>query len=549
MLWPNLNPENIACKIDSAPKAAPAFSLRPCKDQSDNFVHPAVMATGTGLIHSMLKPRTTNIVPYDLRNWLAFKTSGHSILRPDASATSFKSLHFDNPPGISLLNPSPQSSFVRDMNLLDELRWRGMIHNEEGLMPGTAEFLADNKTSGYIGFDPTGPSLHIGSLATVMLLVHFQRAGHTPIALVGGATGMVGDPSGKDKERSLLTKEEIDVNLSGIRAQLEHFLDFGAADNPAEVVNNYDWFENIGFIEFLRDVGKHISINYMTSKESVKKRLESDTGISYTEFAYQLLQGYDFYWLHQNKNVRIQMGGSDQWGNITTGNELIRKMAGHEAEAFAITCPLITREDGSKFGKTADGESVWLDPEMTSPYTFYQYWLNVSDQDAVTYIKVFTLLDRQTIEGLIASHEGAEHERKLQLALAEDVTRRVHGQAELDKAKALTAFLFARTLDRQTLDDLSPDMWKDIAADSPDTLSLETARLTEGLGILDALTDLGITASKGEARRSITKDNSVSINGEKCSDPERVLGASDAFHGSFLLIQRGKKNRYIVQVG
>lgn len=413
-------------------------------------------------------------------------------------------------------------------------------------MPGTEEVFAQGQVKGYIGFDPTGSSLHIGNLATIMLLVHLQRAGHKPIALVGGATGMVGDPSGKDAERQLLSIEKIRHNAGCIRKQLEHFLDFEAADNAAEMVNNYDWFKDISFLDFLRDVGKYIPINYMMAKESVKKRLE--TGISYTEFAYQLLQGYDFLHLHEHHGVQLQMGGADQWGNITTGTELIRRKLGHESKAFAVTCPLITREDGTKFGKTADGQSVWLDGEMTTPYNFYQYWINASDQDAEKYIYVFTLKDQEEIESLVKAHKEAPHLRALQKALAEDVTRRVHGQEALDEVISLTNFFFARKIDKQILSGLSLKSWKQVGENSGDTLIFSKEKLAEEVNIMDFLIDLGIVSSKGEARRAITQDKSVAINGERCQDIEMMLKAADTFHGSYMLVQKGKKNKYIVSV-
>jgi tyrosyl-tRNA synthetase len=432
------------------------------------------------------------------------------------------------------------------MNFLEELRWRGMIHNEEALMPGTIEVFEAGQVKGYIGFDPTGDSLHIGNLATIMLLVHLQRAGHKPIALVGGATGMVGDPSGKDAERQLLSIERIRHNAECIRKQLEHFLDFEAEDNAAEMVNNYDWFKDISFLDFLRDVGKFMPINYMMAKESVKKRLV--TGISYTEFAYQLLQGYDFLHLHEHQGVQLQMGGADQWGNITTGTELIRRKLGHESKAYAVTCPLITREDGSKFGKTADGQSVWLDAKKTSPYEFYQYWINVSDDDAKKYIKVFTLKDQAEIEALTATHDEAPHTRTLQKALAEDVTRRVHGQAALDDVISLTNFFFARKINREMLDNLTLNVWQQMINSSSDALDVSRESLSQGVNVLDFLADTGITSSKGEARRAITKDKSVSINGEKCEDIEMTLSTENTFHDRFMLIQKGKKNKYLVSV-
>ncbi|MFN5642284.1 MAG: tyrosine--tRNA ligase [Sphingobacteriales bacterium] len=319
------------------------------------------------------------------------------------------------------------------MNLIEELKWRGMLQD---IMPGTEEQLLKEKTTGYIGFDPTADSLHIGSLVPILLLVHLQRAGHQPIALVGGATGMVGDPSGKSEERNLLDEESLQRNVKGIRNQLSKYLDFTPThSNPAQLVNNYDWFKEISFIGFLRDIGKHITVNYMMSKDSVRKRIEGDTGISYTEFAYQLMQGYDYYWLFQNKGCKLQMGGSDQWGNIVTGTELIRRKSG--GEAFAFTCPLITKADGGKFGKTEKG-NVWLDPEKTSPYHFYQFWLNASDADAEKWIKIFTLLPKPNIDEVVAAHHTDPSKRVLQKLLAEEVTRFIHGQEELEKAVQTT---------------------------------------------------------------------------------------------------------------
>ena len=370
------------------------------------------------------------------------------------------------------------------MNIIDELRWRGLIHE---IIPGTEEYLQSHPVSVYLGVDPTGDSMHIGNLVPVMMLVNLQRAGHQPYALVGGATGLVGDPSGKDKERQLLTPEQVAQNAAGIRRQLERFLDF-EGENAAVMVNNYDWFQNMGFLEFLREVGKNLTINYMMSKESVKKRMASDQGISYTEFAYQLLQGYDFYHLYQHRGVQMQVGGSDQWGNITTGTELIRRKAGGEAKVFAAVCPLMTREDGSKFGKTAEGNSVWLDPEKTSPYEFYQYWMKVGDQDAERFIKIFTLKDRPEIEALVAEHQAAPHQRKLQQVLAEDITRRVHGQAGVDLALKLTQFLFARNTSPEALAALSAEDWRQVVRNSPDTKQVSRQQLEGRIGILDLLT-------------------------------------------------------------
>lgn len=430
-------------------------------------------------------------------------------------------------------------------NLIENLRWRGMIHNEAGLVPGTEAYLNAHQTTGYIGFDPTSDSLHIGSLATIMLLVQLQQAGHKPIALVGGATGMVGDPSGKDKERQLLGLDAIDYNVSCIRKQLAHFLDFEVKSNPAELLNNHDWLGKMGFLEFLRDVGKHITINYMMAKDSVEKRISGDSGISYTEFAYQLLQGYDFLWLYENRGVRLQMGGADQWGNITTGTHLIHKIKGNDVPVFGLTCPLITREDGSKFGKTAEGDSVWLSPERTSPYKFYQYWINISDDDAARYIKVFTLKERREIEELLSNHSADPGQRQLQRALAQDITRRLHGEDALASAEAQTRFFFAQRLSREELLAIPANAWKDIAANASDGKAMPRARF-EGANLLDLLFELGIAESKSDARRAVEKDQAISINGEKCSDIARSFSGEDALHGQYLLLQRGKKNKYIV---
>ncbi|MEO1381935.1 MAG: tyrosine--tRNA ligase, partial [Bacteroidota bacterium] len=342
------------------------------------------------------------------------------------------------------------------MNFVEELRWRGLIHQE---IPGTEDFLNEQKVAGYLGVDPTGDSMHIGNLVPVMMMVHFQRAGHNPILLVGGATGMVGDPSGKDKERELMSLEKIQHNVAAIRKQLAHFVEFEGVENPAKMVNNYDWFGQFNFLDFLRDVGKHITISYMMGKESVKKRMTGDTGISYTEFAYQLLQGYDFFHLYKEKEVRVQVGGSDQWGNITTGTELIRRMGGPEAKAYAVVCPLLTREDGSKFGKTADGQSVWLDPDKTSPYEFFQYWLNAADEDAKKFIKIFTTKERAEVEEIISQHEEDPGRRTLQKAIADDITLRVHGEAGLASAHKLTDFNFKRNQTREDLASLDPKEW------------------------------------------------------------------------------------------
>lgn len=419
-----------------------------------------------------------------------------------------------------------------------------MIHQ---VIPGTAEFLMKAPVAGYLGVDPTGDSMHIGNLVPVMMMVHFQRAGHHPILLVGGATAMVGDPSGKDKERQLKSIEEIQANAAGIRKQLEHFLDFDTQVNPARLVNNYDWLGKMDFLTFLRDVGKHLTINYMMSKESVKKRMSGDTGISYTEFAYQLLQGYDYLHLYQHEGARIQVGGSDQWGNITTGTELIRRKLGSESEAYAAVCPLLTREDGSKFGKTAEGKSVWLSAEKTSPYEFYQYWLNLGDLDAASMIKIFTLKDQTEIAGLIADHESEKHLRKLQIALAEDITLRLHGEAGLASAKKLTEFLFNKNATQEALAALEPKDWQEVAQVA-DKLQVPKDRLVTGVGILDLLLEVGVVKSKGEARRAIEKDRSIRVNAIRVEDATATIDLSSTFYETYFQIQKGKKNRYIVEL-
>jgi tyrosyl-tRNA synthetase len=427
------------------------------------------------------------------------------------------------------------------MNFIEELQWRGMIHD---LMPGTEEQLAKEMTSAYIGFDPTADSLHIGNLLPIMMLVHLQRHGHKPIVLVGGATGRVGDPSGKTEERKLLSVDEINHNLECQKVQLMKFLDFTGGKNKAEVVNNYDWFKDYTFLDFIRDVGKHISVNYMMSKESVKKRLE--TGMSFTEFSYQLVQGYDFYWLYKNQNCKLQMGGSDQWGNIVTGTELIRRMYfdldGVEAEAFALTCPLITKADGSKFGKS-EGGNIWLDPKKTTPYKFYQYWLNVSDEDAVNFIRLFSLLSREAITALIDQHQQAPHMRILQKALAKEITVRVHSEEDYMAAVDASAILFGAGT-TETLKNLSEETLLSVFEGVPQSeISMEV--LTTGIGIVDFLTDgTRIFPSKGEARRTL-KENALSVNKEKVNE-EFVVDRSCLLNGRYILVQKGKKNYFLV---
>lgn len=422
-------------------------------------------------------------------------------------------------------------------NFIEELRWRGMIHD---MMPGTEEALMKQVSSGYIGFDPTADSLHVGHLVQIMTLVHFQRAGHKPYALVGGATGMVGDPSGKSQERNLLDADTLQHNVNCVRKQLEAFLDFNSGSNAAEMVNNYDWFEKMSFLDFIRDVGKHISVNYMMAKDSVKKRLE--TGMSFTEFSYQLVQGYDFYYLNQHHNCIIQLGGSDQWGNIVTGTELIRRKSG--GEAYAVTTPLIKKADGTKFGKTESG-SVWLDPEKTSPYAFYQFWLNASDTDAANYIRIFTLRTKEQIEAIEVEHAEAPHLRALQKAVAEDITTRVHGTAALQTAIAASNILFGKSTaeDLQALSE--KDFYSVFEGVAQATISL--AEFGAGLSIVEALAaKTGFLSSNGEARREL-KANAISVNKEKVTE-DYILTSKDLINGRYVLLGKGKKNNYILRV-
>lgn len=427
------------------------------------------------------------------------------------------------------------------MNFIEDLQWRGMIHD---VMPGTEEQLAKEMTTAYIGFDPTADSLHVGSFAQIMLLKRFQLAGHKPLALVGGATGMIGDPSGKSQERNLLTEEGLNKNLEGIKKQLSKFLDFNADHaNSAELVNNYDWMKEYSFLEFIRDIGKHITVNYMMSKDSVKKRLgsESKTGMSFTEFSYQLVQGYDFYWLNVNKNCKLQMGGSDQWGNITTGTELIRRKNG--GDAFALTIPLITKADGGKFGKTEQG-NVWLDPERTSPYAFYQFWLNTSDADAERYIKVFTLLSKEEIEGLIEQHREAPHMRLLQKRLAEEITTMVHSKEEMEAAVEASQILFGKG----TADQLKKLDERTFLAvfDGVPQHKVAKADFEEGIPVMDLLADkTDIFPSKGELRRTI-QGNGLSLNKEKATDLELTVDQSFLIGQKYLLVQKGKKNYFLI---
>ena len=426
-------------------------------------------------------------------------------------------------------------------NFVEELRWRGMIQD---IMPGTEEELMKGPASAYVGIDPTGDSLHIGHLVSIMILKHFQACGHKPFALVGGATGMIGDPSMKSQERNLLDEQTLAHNVSCIKDQLSRFLDFDSdAPNRAELVNNYDWMKDYSFIDFTRDIGKLITVNYMMSKDSVKKRLsrESTEGMSFTEFTYQLLQGYDFLYLFTHRGVKLQLGGADQWGNITTGTELIRRTGA--GEAFALTCPLIKKADGGKFGKTEKG-NIWLDPAKTSPYQFYQFWLNVSDDDAEKYIKIFTLLDRKTIEDAIEAHRQQPERRELQKLLAREVTVMVHGQAEYDMAVKASGILFgkATTEDLRSLDE------KTFLAvfDGVPTFGIRREDLP--VGILDALAvHTQIFPSKGEARKMI-QQNGLSLNKEKVTDIARELGEQDIIDGKYMLVQKGKKEYYIIVV-
>jgi len=424
------------------------------------------------------------------------------------------------------------------MSLIAELTWRGMLHN---VTPELEETLNTKKVAGYIGVDPTADAIHVGNLASLMLLVHFQRYGHKPFALVGGATGMVGDPSGRSDERSLLTKEALQHNVSCIKQQMEKLLCHGNDENPITIVNNYDWFKDMNVLDFLRDVGKHLTVNYMMAKDSVKSRLEK--GISFTEFSYQLIQGYDFYWLNKHHDCVVQFGGSDQWGNITAGTELIRRMAGGEAHAF--TCPLVTKSDGTKFGKTAGG-AVWLDPEKTSPYQFYQFWIRASDADAQKYIRVFTLLDKETIEGIEAEHDQDRGQRLLQKTLAKEVTAMVHGTAVCDKALATSEKLFS-VKNKESLLALDDNELKDFLADFPNTFHLDKTGHGDSLTVVDLIsTETGILKSKGEARRSL-KENAISINMEKVGVDAEVT-AKDLLLDKYLLVQKGKKNKYLVVV-
>ncbi len=423
-------------------------------------------------------------------------------------------------------------------NLIEELKWRGMIQD---IMPGTAEQLNKEMTSAYIGFDPTADSLHIGSLVPILLLVHLQKAGHKPYALVGGATGMVGDPSGKSEERNLLSEDILNHNVACVKKQLEQFLNFDAMlPNAAVMVNNYDWFKEISFLHFIRDVGKHITVNYMMAKDSVKKRLEGESGMSFTEFTYQLVQGYDFYWLYNNKNCKLQMGGSDQWGNIVTGTELIRRKSG--GEAFAFTCPLITKADGGKFGKSEKG-NVWLDANKTTPYQFYQFWLNATDADAVRWIKIFTLLSKEEIENILKEQEAAPHLRVAQKRLAEEVTRFVHGEEGLKAALDTTDKLFAAAnapADALTVEDLE-------GMEGIIRFTYPKSSIEAGVDVVSFLAETTVFPSKGEAKKMLL-NGGVSINRNKVGELTTTINNIFLLHDKYILVQKGKKSYYLVTV-
>lgn len=425
------------------------------------------------------------------------------------------------------------------MNLIEELRWRGMIQD---IMPGTEEQLLKEQTSAYIGFDPTAESLHIGSLVPILLLVHLQKAGHKPYALVGGATGMIGDPTGKSEERNLLSEDVLQRNQEGIKKQLEKFLQFDESmSNAAVMVNNYDWFKEMRFLDFIRDTGKHITVNYMMAKDSVKKRIESENGISFTEFTYQLIQGYDFYWLYKHHNCKLQMGGSDQWGNITTGTELIRRKTG--GEAFAFTCPLLKKSDGGKFGKSEKG-NVWLDAEKTSPYQFYQFWVNAADDDAKKWIKIFTFLPTEEIETFIQQHDENASQRLLQKTLAKEVTLFVHGEEGLKQAIETTEKLFAnQSAPAESLSEEDLEGMEGVVK-----IDYDITKLNSGIDVISFLTETNIFPSRGEARKMI-QNGGVSLNREKVSNLQMIVDSSVLLHKKYLLVQKGKKNYYLVKVG
>jgi tyrosyl-tRNA synthetase len=423
-------------------------------------------------------------------------------------------------------------------SFIEELKWRGMLQD---IMPGTEEQLNKEVTSGYVGFDPTANSLHIGNLVPILLLVRLQKAGHKPYALVGGATGMVGDPSGKSEERNMLSEEILNKNVEGIKKQLQKFLDFDSqSSNGAVMVNNYDWFKGISFLDFIRDAGKHITVNYMMAKDSVKKRLEGENGMSFTEFTYQLVQGYDFYWLYKNMACKLQMGGSDQWGNIVTGTELIRKKEG--GEAFAFTCPLIKKADGGKFGKSEQG-NIWLDAEKTTPYQFYQFWLNASDEDAESWIKIFTFLSKENIDNIVTEHKKDASKRVLQKTLAKELTLFVHGNDEYEIAIETTQKLFdAKNSSADSLSENDLNSIEGIVKATVDKNIFEN-----GIDVTTLFADLGIFASKGEAKKMI-QGGGVSINRNKIDDFKMILNTSMLLHDRFLLVQKGRRNYYLIEL-
>ena len=429
------------------------------------------------------------------------------------------------------------------MNFVDELKWRGMIHD---IMPGTEELLAKGQTTAYVGIDPTADSLHVGHLVSVMMMKHFQMAGHKPIFIIGGATGMIGDPSGKSQERNLLDEETIRKNMAGIKAQLSRFIDFNStASNAAIMLNNYDWMKQFSFLDFIREIGKHITVNYMMAKDSVKKRLSSESaqGMSFTEFTYQLVQGYDFLHLRKNYGCMLQMGGSDQWGNITTGGELIRRKEG--LDAYGLTWPLMTKSDGKKFGKTESG-NIWLDPERTSPYKFYQFWLNTTDEDAARYVKIFTILPPARIDALIAEHREAPHLRKLQKTLAKEITCLIHGEEAYNLALEASQILFGNAT-TETSRKPDANTYQSKSAEVPPN-EIAAADLKAGISIVDFLADkTAIMSSKGEARRAL-KSNAIGINKEKVQGEETIIGESHLIDGKYILAQSGKKNYFLVIV-
>lgn len=424
------------------------------------------------------------------------------------------------------------------MNFIEELRWRGMLQD---MIPGTEEQLNKELTAGYIGFDPTGDSLHVGHLTQIMTLIHFQRAGHKPVALVGGATGMVGDPSGKSAERNLLDEETLQHNVACLQKQLKKFLEFGSEGNQAEMVNNFDWFKDFSFLDFIRDVGKHITVNYMMAKDSVKKRIEGETGISFTEFSYQLIQGYDFFYLWKNKNLLMQMGGSDQWGNIVTGTELIRRMG--SGSAFGLTTQLIKKTDGTKFGKT-EGGAVWLDPAKTSPFKYYQFWLNASDEDAKNWIKIFTLKSKEEIDAIIAEHDQAPHLRVVQKALAEDITIRTHSEEAYETAIKTSELLFGNgSLEfLNKLDDAGVlEVFEGVPA-----FTISREELNRGINVVDLLAaSASVFSSKGEAKKMV-QGGGVSVNKQKVNDPVHVINGEWLINDKYIIAQRGKKNYFLL---